>query len=172
MMSTWGVVPGSCCVAPAGLGVGVPQSLAKLHLHLVFSTKNREAWLHDAVRDSLHGYTTGVFAKIGCPLTAIGSIEDHVHVLFELNRTIPVCDAVEAVKSASSRWLKTQGDEFGSFAWQAGYGVFAVSSSNIRRVCAYIANQRAHHRRADFRDEYRGLLERHRVGFDERHMWD
>jgi len=76
---------------------------------------------------------------------------------------MPICDAVEAVKSASSRWLKTQGDEFGSFAWQAGDGVFAVSSSNIRRVCAYIASQREHHRRTDFRDEYRGLLERHQA---------
>jgi putative transposase len=150
----------------------VPQALAKLHLHLVFSTKHREAWLHDAVRDPLHAYMTGVFAKIGCPLVAVGSIEDHVHVLFELSRTMPVCDAVEAVKSASSRWLKTQGDEFGSFAWQAGYGVFAVSSSNIRRVCAYIASQREHHRRADFRAEYRGLLERHQVAFDARHVWD
>lgn len=124
------VAPGSCCVAPAGLGGRVPQSLAKLHLHLVFSTNA---------------------ARRGCTMRC------------ELSRTMPICDAVEAVKSASSRWLKTQGDEFGSFAWQAGDGVFAVSSSNIRRVCAYIASQREHHRRTDFRDEYRGLLERHQA---------
>ena len=150
----------------------MPQSLAKLHLHLVFSTKYRAPWLLDDVRDGLHGYIAGVCANIGCPLTAIGSVEDHLHMLFELGRTTTVSRLVEAVKANSCRWLRSRSIEFHSFAWQAGYGVFSVSESHVDRVRAYIANQREHHRRSEFRDEFRGLLERHHVAFDERHLWD
>jgi REP element-mobilizing transposase RayT len=148
------------------------QSLAKLHLHLVFSTKHREPLLTDPVRAPLHRYLAGVFERLGCPAKAIGSVEDHIHVLFELSRTKSVCAVVETVKASSSRWLRSRDETTERFAWQAGYGVFAVSASNMPRVCNYIANQREHHRLADYRHEYRALLERHRVTFDERHVWD
>lgn len=148
------------------------QSLAKLHLHLVFSTKHRAPLLVDSVREPLHRYLTGVFDRLRCPAKAIGSVEDHIHVLFELSRRKSVCAVVETVKASSSRWLKSRDDGLAPFAWQAGYGVFAVSASNIERVHRYIENQREHHRLADFRGEYRVLLERHRVHFDEQHMWD
>jgi REP element-mobilizing transposase RayT len=150
----------------------MPQSLAKLHLHLVFSTKHREPWLQDDVRDALHAYMSATLANAGCPVTAINSIEDHVHVLFELSRTMTVCDTVEVLKTASSKWIKTQADRNAAFAWQAGYGVFAVSASNVPDVCRYIERQREHHRGADFQDEYRGLLDRQRTAFDERYIWD
>ncbi|HEY0550053.1 MAG TPA: IS200/IS605 family transposase [Verrucomicrobiae bacterium] len=117
----------------------MPQSLARLHVHLVFSTKNRERVLHDAVRHSLHGYIATVLQNLGCPPARINSVEDHVHILFDLARTISVGQAVEDVKKHSSRWIKTQGNEFAHFAWQAGYGAFAVSESNVPVVREYIA---------------------------------
>jgi hypothetical protein len=79
---------------------------------------------------------------------------------------------VEEVKTSSSKWIKTQGHPYASFAWQAGYGAFAVSESNVDAVRAYIANQREHHRVTSFQDEYRTFLERHKVEFDERYVWD
>jgi REP element-mobilizing transposase RayT len=150
----------------------MPQSLARLHIHLIFSTKNREPVLHDAVRDSLHRYLAVVLQNMDCPPVLVNSVADHVHVLFELARTVAVCDAVEEVKKASSKWIKTQGPEFALFAWQAGYGVFAVSESNAAVVREYIAGQQEHHRKKSFQDEYRVFLERHRVAFDERYVWD
>ncbi len=150
----------------------MPQSLARLHVHVVFSTKHRTPWLADAVRDSLHRYMGAVLADIGCPPAAIGSVEDHVHVLFELARTVPVSAAVEAMKTSSSKWIKTRGPEFADFAWQAGYGAFAVSESNVAVLRDYVADQREHHRERAFEDEYRALLERHGVAFDERYVWD
>ena len=102
----------------------------------------------------------------------INSVEDHVHILFELARTASVSQAVEDVKKSSSKWIKTQGAEFAGFAWQAGYGAFAVSESNIQPVCDYIANQREHHRQKSFQEEYRLFLERHHVAYDERYVWD
>jgi putative transposase len=150
----------------------MPQSLARLHIHLIFSTKNRERLISDDVRDSLHAYMATVLQNMGCPPVLINSVEDHVHILFDLARTVPVSATVEEVKKASSKWIKTQGAPFASFAWQAGYGAFAVSESNVPAVRDYIAGQREHHRKKTFQDEYRAFLVRHGIDFDERYVWD
>ncbi len=150
----------------------MPQSLARLHVHLIFSTKNRAPLLYDAVRDSLHRYMAVVLQNLGCPATLINSVEDHVHVLFELGRTVAVSMVVEEIKKSSSKWIKKQGADFAEFAWQAGYGAFAVSGSNVTAVRDYIATQREHHRKKSFQEEYRAFLERHDVVFDERYVWD
>jgi REP element-mobilizing transposase RayT len=150
----------------------MPQSLARLHIHLVFSTKNREPIITDAVRDALHAYLATVLQNLGCAPVLINSVEDHAHLLFDLARTVSISLAVEDVKKASSKWIKTQGPEFAGFAWQSGYGAFAVSESNVDAVREYIANQREHHRKKSFQEEYRQFLERHRIAFDERYVWD
>ena len=113
-----------------------------------------------------------VLQNLGCAPVLINSVEDHAHLLFDLARTISISQAVEDVKKSSSKWIKTQGPEFDGFAWQAGYGAFAVSESNVETVRAYIANQREHHRTKTFQEEYRAFLERHNVTFDERYVWD
>jgi len=124
----------------------MPQSLACLHVHLIFSTKNRAAILSDRVRQPLHAYMATILQNLHCQAVLINSTEDHVHILFELARTMTVSDAVEDVKKSSSIWIKNQGVEFAEFAWQAGYGVFSVSASNLQAVRDYIANQQEHHR--------------------------
>jgi putative transposase len=150
----------------------MPQSLARLHVHLVFSTKNREPIITDAVRDSLHAYMATVLQNLGCAPVLINSVEDHIHLLFDLGRTVSVSQVVEDVKKASSKWIKTQGPAFTGFAWQSGYGAFATSESNVEAVRDYIANQRAHHRKKTFQEEYRQFLERHHIAFDKRYVWD
>ena len=150
----------------------MPQSFAKLHIHLVFSTKHRERLLHDGVRDALHSYMAVVLRNFGCQCVLINSVDDHVHLLFELGRTVAVSNAVEEVKTTSSKWIKTQGSEFSAFRWQAGYGAFAVSASDVPSVIEYIANQREHHKSRLFTDEYRAFLEQNGISFDEQYMWD
>lgn len=148
----------------------MPQSLANVHVHLIFSTKGRERWIKDDVRGALHRYMARVLQKLDCHVTLINSVEDHVHLLFDLGRKVAVSEAVEQVKTSSSKWMKTQGSA--GFAWQAGYGAFGVSESNIEAVREYIASQHEHHRQKTFQEEYRAFLERHRVVFDERYVWD
>ena len=150
----------------------MPQSLARLHVHLIFSTKNRKRLIFGDIRDSLHAYRATVLQNRGCSPVLINSVEDHVHILFDLARTVTVSSTVEEVKKASSKWIKTQGAAFASFAWQAGYGAFAVSESNVPAVRDYIAGQQEHHRKKSFQDEYRAFLVRHRVDSDERYVWD
>ena len=113
-----------------------------------------------------------VLRNFSCPAILINSIEDHVHILFELARTASISQAVEEVKTTSSKWLKTQSPEFRTFAWQAGYGAFAVSQSNIDSVRDYIANQREHHRAKSFEEEYRAFLKKHNIEFDERYVFE
>ncbi|MGC4072226.1 MAG: IS200/IS605 family transposase [Nibricoccus sp.] len=150
----------------------MPQSLARLHIHLVFSTKNRAPLIHDRVRDPLHRYMAVVLKNLDCPSTLINSVDDHVHILFELARTVALSTAVEGLKKFSSKWIKTQGPELTGFAWQAGYGAFSVSASSVNAVRDYIAGQQEHHRKKSFQDEYRAFLEKHSTAFDQRYIWD
>jgi putative transposase len=148
------------------------QSLSRLHVHLVFSTKGRVPCLRDDFRDAMHGYMATVLNNTGCPVALINSVEDHVHILFELGRTVAVSDAVKSVKTASSAWVKTKDTALADFAWQPGFGAFSVSESNTEAVRHYIATQRQHHERVSFQDEYRTLLIKNGTTFDERHLWE
>jgi len=150
----------------------MPQSLAQNTIHLVFSTKHREPLLDDAVRDSLHGYLTTVLKNLNCPVLRINSVADHMHILFALHRTIALSKAVEDIKKSSSKWLKTQSDALLTFSWQAGYGAFSVSHSNLPAVKRYIDGQAEHHQRMSFQDEFRQFLNKHQIDFDEQYLWD
>lgn len=150
----------------------MPQSLAQNTIHLVFSTKHREALLMDSVRSDLHAYITTVLKNLSCPLLRINSVPDHIHLLFVLHRTVPLSKAVEDIKKSSSKWLKTQSKEAQHFAWQSGYGAFSVSHSNLPAVKTYIDNQEEHHRTVTFKEELRVFLDKHEIGYDEAYLWD
>lgn len=139
---------------------------------MIFSTKLRAPLITDAIRESLHSYMATVLANLGCPAVLINSVADHIHILFELSRTVALSQVVEEVKKVSSKWIKTQGPQFKAFAWQAGYGAFAVSQSNVLAVRDYIARQKEHHRKKSFQEEYLAFLDKHRVAFDDRYLWD
>ena len=104
------------------------HSFAKIYLHVVFSTKHREPIISDSVREDLHKYVAATLTSMKCPPVLINSVEDHIHLLFELSRTKTVSSVLEKVKVGSSKWIKTQGAELTQFAWQGGYGAFAVSA--------------------------------------------
>jgi REP element-mobilizing transposase RayT len=150
----------------------MPQSIARVNIHLIFSTKHRAPFITDDVRPALHRYLAATLREINCPSALINSVEDHVHILFELHRTITIAKAVEEIKKSSSKWLKTQAPALATFAWQSGYGAFSVSESNVDTVREYIARQQEHHQRKSFQDEYREFLSRHNAEFDERYVWD
>jgi len=150
----------------------MPQSLAKLLVHLVYSTKHRERILRDDIREELHRYTAGILKKYESPAILINSAEDHVHMLFSQSRTHSLADLVEQVKKGTTKWLKTKGRAFAPFHWQNGYGAFSVSQSNVKKVTADIQNQKEHHKRQSFQDEFRAFLKRHEIEFEERYVWD
>jgi REP element-mobilizing transposase RayT len=146
------------------------QSLARVIVHLVFSTKNRDPLLVEEARPRMFAYLGGTLNAIGCPVIAVGGVADHVHLLFVLGRTVTLSKAVEEVKKQSSKWAKES--VAAGFFWQNGYGAFSVSVSNVDQVKTYIENQEEHHRTMTFQDEFRELLRRHQIECDERYVWD
>jgi REP element-mobilizing transposase RayT len=151
----------------------VPQSLSNVLVHVVFSTKHRHPYLATPeLRGKVAGYMVGILRNIHCPSLLIGDTEDHVHILCNLHRTIPIARLVEDVKPNSSIRIKEEGAALRDFHWQNGYGVFSVSQSNVEQVKAYIAAQEKHHRQRSFQDEFRLMPERHGIQYDERYVWD
>ena len=151
----------------------MPQSLANVLLHIVFSTKHRQPFLRRREhRDVMTGYLIGTLQNLKCPSLQVGVVEDHVHILCVLHRTIAIAKLVEEVKTSSSLRIKQEGADLHDFHWQNGYGVFSVSQSNSGQVRHYVATQEEHHRKMTFQDEYRLLLTRHEIEFDERYVWD
>src|SRR5437764_13215785 len=133
-------------------------SLSSILIHLVFSTKHREPFITPEIEPELHPYLATILREHKSPSLAINGTANHVHILFALSRTITVANLVEEVKSSSSAWIKTKGQEFRAFHWQTGYGAFSIGQSGITTVKSYIANQKQHHCRKSFEDEYRRLL--------------
>jgi REP element-mobilizing transposase RayT len=150
----------------------MPQSLAKVCLHIVFSTKNREPILADDWRDELCRVLGGAANNLGCQSLLIGGVMDHVHMLVALGRTITIADAVGKIKSTSSLWINQTRGLPSPFHWQAGYGAFSVSQSNLEAVREYIRRQPEHHRKQSFQDELREWLRRYEIEWDERYVWD
>ncbi|HLE33175.1 MAG TPA: IS200/IS605 family transposase [Bacteroidota bacterium] len=151
----------------------MPQSLARILVHFVFSTKYRHPFLAEKnIRNEMHAYLGGVCKGLGCPVLIVGGVADHVHILSLLTRTLSVADVMGEIKRESSKWIKSKGGMLTKFAWQNGYGAFSVGQSEVERVRAYIAGQEKHHRKRTFQDEYRAFLKEHGLEYDERYVWD
>ncbi len=152
----------------------MPQSLAKIIVHTVFSTKERRPFLRDqALREELHRYLGGILSHLDCQPIVVGGVEDHVHLLSTLSRTCQPADMVKEVKRGSSLWLKERDHTLRDFCWQNGYGIFSLAFSQmIKEVRDYIAGQEVHHRKASFQEEFRAFLRRYDIAFDERYVWD
>ena len=149
------------------------QSLAKILLHAVFSTKDRFPFLQSvAIREEMHAYLGGILENLDCHALAVGGVSDHVHLLFSLTRVETVADVIKELKRSSSAWVKTKSPAMKKFAWQSGYGVFSIGFSQTKSVQAYIAGQERRHRKTSFQDEMRELLRRYEIAFDERYVWD
>lgn len=147
-------------------------SLSSILIPLVFSTKHRERLITPKVEPELYRYLAKVFREYKSPTIKIGGTENHLHILFNLGRTMAIADLVEEIKSSSSKWIKTKGSEFAKFHWQTGYGAFSIGQSNVRKLKEYIVNQKTHHRRRTFEAEYRGLLRKYEVEVEEKYLWD
>jgi putative transposase len=150
----------------------VPQSLSKVILHIIFSTKNREPWLDSNVRPRIHAYLATICHDLGAELVRVGGVADYVHIVTTLPRTVSQAQFIEQIKKASSKWIKDLNARYRGFFWQRGYGAFSVSPSQLDAVLQYVDAQQEYHGTRTFQEEYRELLHRHGIDFDERYVWD
>ncbi|KEO71701.1 IS200/IS605 family transposase [Anditalea andensis] len=148
------------------------QSLVQNYIHIIFSTKNRQSFIHPPYEDELHSYLGGICKKMDCIPLKIGGYTDHVHILCKLSKKITLMNLMEELKSHSSKWIKTKDKSLERFYWQDGYGAFSVNPTQVDMVIKYIADQKEHHRKKSFQDEYRLFLKKYQVEYDERYVWD
>jgi putative transposase len=146
------------------------QSLAKVYVHIVFSTKKGQHLINEKIRNELQSYLIGVLSKIGAYTYELYANPDHIHILNTMPRTITIADLISKIKTSSSKWLKLQG--INNFDWQDGYGIFSVSASKVSVVRNYILNQPDHHKKIKFKEELRQFFKEYEIEYDERYVWD
>ncbi len=150
----------------------MPQSFARVYIHLIFSTRHRQKLIDESWAERLYEYIAGILKPRGNELLLGGGIEDHVHLLFSMGREGNLAETVRDVKSISCRWIHDVIPNRSNFAWQSGYSAFSVSYSGLNDVKRYIAGQREHHQTRTFQDELRTFLKKHGIEYDEKYLWD
>jgi putative transposase len=148
------------------------QSLTKVYVHIIFSTKNHVKWLIPAIQPELFQYIGGICRNLECHPLKVGGHLDHIHILSLLSKKIALMNYIKEIKTGSSKWIKTKGPDFLKFHWQGGYGSFSVNPSQTQILEKYINEQREHHNKMTYKEEFRTLLIKYDVEFDERYIWD
>jgi len=148
------------------------HAYARLHYHIVFSTKERQTFIKPEIQSRLYAYMIGIVNNLGGIVEEIGGVQDHVHLLAFCPPKEALAEFIGKIKSNSSGWVHETWPERGAFAWQRGYSAFTVSESNAEAVQAYIRNQEEHHRQMTFQEEFIALLKKHNMHYDERYLWD
>ena len=143
------------------------HSFISVHVHCVWTTKNRDPSLHSKLRERLWPYLGGIARENKMKALAIGGAADHVHIVLSLPATLSVAKMVQLLKGNSSKWIHEAFSEMRSFEWQEGYGAFSIGVSAIDATRTYIQNQAEHHRRRTFREEFETMLRKHGFDFDE-----
>ena len=150
----------------------MPQSLCEVFIHIVFSTKDRQPFIASSIEPKLHNYLSSVCQNNECRKLAIGGMPDHIHILTSLSRKIAISTLIKELKTCSSKWMKDQHPSLSQFYWQRGFGVFSTAPSMLNRVIEYIDNQKEHHKKVSFQEEYRKWLKGYGIDFNERYVWD
>ena len=147
------------------------QSLSKIYIHLIFHIKTTSPKICEENLERIHAYIGQLVNTLGCRVIQTGGVEDHVHTLFLLSKNESISHVVEELKRNSSRWIKTINSQYERFEWQSGYGAFSVSQSVVDKTVQYIKNQKTHHQKHSFRDEYLEFLKIYGISFDDRYVF-
>lgn len=146
------------------------QSFVQIYVHIVFHTKNNKQLIRPEIEIELYSYFGGILKNYKSNPLQIGGTSDHIHILCTLPKTMAPADLVEEIKKSSSKWIKTKGSHYNNFYWQDGYGGFSVSNSGIDSVKKYILNQKKHHEKVSFIDEYKNLLDAYGILYEDRYI--
>jgi putative transposase len=146
------------------------STFTQIYYHIVFATKERRPVLKAECRQELFRYTWGIIRNKQCHLYRINGVEDHLHILTSLHPSVTLANLVKDIKLATNGWIKEKQLFPGFVGWQEGYGAFTCSHAAKDRLIEYIKNQEEHHRRQTFRDEFREMLIKAGIEFDEKYL--
>jgi putative transposase len=150
----------------------MPQSLVKILIHTVFSTKNRTNLIAAEIEKDLFGYMSGIVENNSSKLILANGTENHVHLLISLGKTLSISELIGDIKRDSSVWIKKQDSQLKNFHWQEGYGAFSIGQSQVSKAMKYIANQKEQHQKKTFENEMRSFYRKYEVEYDEQYVWD
>ncbi len=146
------------------------NTYTQIHLQFIFAVKYRETVIHSTWKDDLYKYITGIVQNHKHKMLSINGMPDHVHILIGMRPTQSVSDLMQDIKGSSSKWINENHFLKRKFEWQEGYGAFSYSVSHVPAVITYIKNQKEHHRKKSFTEEYVEFLQKFNVEYDERYI--
>jgi REP element-mobilizing transposase RayT len=147
------------------------NTYTQLHIQFVFAVKYRMCLIHPSWEDELYKYITGIVQNHKHKMLAVNGMPDHIHVFVGLHPTESISSLMQTVKGESSEWINTKGFVKGRFQWQEGYGAFSYTRRHVKMIIDYVLNQKEHHRRKSFLEEYREFLKEFEIDFDERYIF-
>jgi putative transposase len=148
------------------------NTYSQVYLQFVFAVKGRQSLIPINCNDELQKYITGIIRNRKQKVLAINNVQDHIHIFVGFGTTMSISDFMEEVKAISSKFINEKGWIKGRFEWQRGYGVFSYSRSQLNSVIRYISNQREHHRKRTFKEEYIEFLKKFEIEFDEKYLFE
>ena len=148
----------------------MPNTYSQIYLHYIFSPKYRKTLIKVEFEEELFKYITGVVKNLDQQLIRINGMPDHCHLLVRLRPSLAPSKFIQAVKTNSSRWISEKKFLKHRFNWQIGGGIFSVSHRNVAELISYIENQKEHHKKASFREEYLELLNHYGINFEEKYL--
>ena len=147
------------------------QTYTQIHLHTVFSVKNRESLIGKQWKEELYKYITGIVQNHNHKLLVINGMPDHLHLFLGLRPYQSLSALMQKIKGDSAEWINKKKLVPGRFSWQEGFGAFSISKSHVNHVIQYIHDQEIHHKKKTFLEEYKELLNADGVEFDERYIF-
>jgi REP element-mobilizing transposase RayT len=146
------------------------NTYTKLNIHIVFDVKSTGMSIRQKDLEQVFAYIGGIIQNVGGYPITVGGIENHIHILATMPKTMSVSEFVQKIKANSSKWIKTIDEYYEDFAWQEGYGAFCVSPSLLKKTIRYIETQEQHHHEVSVRDEFIQFLKENGIEFDERYL--
>ncbi len=143
----------------------------QIYLQTVFAVKYRKAVIDKAWKSKLFGVIGNLINETGCKTIIVNGVEDHIHCFLGLKPVVSISELMKTVKAKSSKYINDHSFTSSRFEWQEGYGVFSYSQSQVDKVYKYIQNQEAHHKKQPFRDEYVEFLNKFKIEYDEKYIF-
>ena len=153
-------------------GIDVSHSYVSNYIHFVFSTKGRENYLSNEIQDQLYSYIRGIIQNNDMKLICIGGIENHIHILVSISSNQSIAKFIQLIKGNSSKWINDTFSKYQKFQWQEGYGAFSISISHLDSTIKYINNQKEHHKKITFKEEFIAFLKKHGIPYDGKYIYE
>jgi len=139
----------------------MPHSYNKIWVHAICATKERQSLINFEIEARVYGHIKGQLIEMGCPVKIINGMQDHVHILFLLSPQKSIADVLKQLKGNTSHWINELDIIKEKFSWQVGYAAYSVSESQLEKVSDYIANQKQHHNKKTFSEEFDEFIKLH-----------